>query len=211
MTGRAAAQPPFTVIGLTGSIGMGKSTVARMFADAGIPVADSDAIVHALYQGPAIPLIEAAFPGTTSAKAVDRQKLGERVLGDSAALAALESIIHPLVHAAQDAFVAKAKGDGASLALLDIPLLFESGTSHDLIDFVIVVSCSASRQRRRVLARPGMTEQKFAHILAKQMPDVEKRKRADLVIDTNGSLEATRDQVRTAVDLLRTQQEKRER
>lgn len=190
------------VIGLTGSIGMGKSTVAQMFTDAGVPVADSDSIVHALYQGPAIPLVEAAFPGTTTPQGVDRQRLGQLVLGDDDALKRLEQLIHPLVRKAQQDFLAKAKADRAGLALLDIPLLFESGTSRDLIDIVIVVSCGTQEQRRRVLARPGMTEAKFAHILSRQLPDSQKRERADFVIETTGPLAETRQQVHTLLRAL---------
>ncbi|TIU39328.1 MAG: dephospho-CoA kinase, partial [Mesorhizobium sp.] len=171
------------VLGLTGSIGMGKSTTARMFADAGVPVHDSDETVHRLYAGKAAPLVEAAFPGTTSAGVVDRAKLGARVLGDAAALKRLEAIIHPLVRADADAFLARHRRSGAPIAVLDIPLLFETG-GRNRVDKVVVVTAPAETQRARVLARPGMTEEKLASILAKQVPDAEKRRQADFIVDT---------------------------
>ena len=179
------------VLGLTGSIGMGKSTAAKMFEEAGVPVHDSDAAVHRLYTGKAVPLIEAAFPGVTRDGAVDRALLGQRVLGDPAALKKLEGIVHPLVRADADAFLAHHRGVKAPLAVLDIPLLFETG-GRGRVDKVVVVSAPPEIQRRRVLARPGMTTQKFDQILARQVPDAEKRRLADFVIDTGGSLEATR-------------------
>ncbi|MER9936997.1 MULTISPECIES: dephospho-CoA kinase [unclassified Mesorhizobium] len=179
------------VLGLTGSIGMGKSTTARMFADAGVPVHDSDETVHRLYAGKAAPLVEAAFPGTTSAGVVDRAKLGARVLGDAAALKRLEAIIHPLVRADADAFLARHRGSGAPIAVLDIPLLFETG-GRNRVDKVVVVTAPAETQRARVLARPGMTEEKLASILAKQVPDAEKRRQADFIVDTGQGLDAAR-------------------
>jgi dephospho-CoA kinase len=179
------------VLGLTGSIGMGKSTTARMFADAGVPVHDSDETVHRLYAGKAAPLVEAAFPGTTSAGVVDRAKLGARVLGDAAALKQLETIIHPLVRADADAFLAKHRNASESIAVLDIPLLFETG-GRNRVDKVVVVTAPAEIQRQRVLARPGMTEEKLASILAKQVPDVDKRRQADFVVDTGQGMEAAR-------------------
>lgn len=179
------------VLGLTGSIGMGKSTTAKMFAEAGVPVHDSDETVHRLYSGVAAPLVEAAFPGTTVAGVVDRAKLGARVLGDTAALKQLEAIVHPLVRADADAFLARHRTAGESIALLDIPLLFETG-GRGRVDKVVVVTAPAEVQRQRVLARPGMTEEKLAAILAKQVPDEEKRRLADFVVDTGQGLDAAR-------------------
>ncbi|MER9140009.1 dephospho-CoA kinase [Mesorhizobium sp. M0830] len=179
------------VLGLTGSIGMGKSTTAKMFADAGVPVHDSDEAVHRLYAGKAAPLVEAAFPGTTSAGVVDRAKLGARVLGDAAALKRLEAIIHPLVRADADAFLARHRAAGTPIAVLDIPLLFETG-GRDRVDKVVVVTAPAEIQRERVLARPDMTEEKLDSILARQVPDAEKRKLADFVVDTGQGLGSAR-------------------
>ncbi len=179
------------VLGLTGSIGMGKSTTAKMFADAGIPVHDSDEAVHRLYRTTATPLVEAAFPGTTRDGVVDRDLLSKRVLGDGDAIRQLESIVHPLVRADADAFLARHRAAGASAAILDIPLLFETG-GRSRVDKVIVVTAPADVQRQRVLARPGMTEAKFEAILARQVPDAEKRRQADYVIDTGAGLEAAR-------------------
>lgn len=178
-------------IGLTGSIGMGKSTVAAMFAEAGIAVFDADAAVHAL-QGPdgrLLPAIEAAFPGTTGPGGVDREKLGALVLGDTPALRRLEAIVHPAVAAERSAFLAR--HDTAPLVVLDIPLLFETGGER-AVDTIVVVSAPADVQRARVLARSGMTPEKFAAILARQMPDAEKCARADHVIPTGGPLAETR-------------------
>ncbi|RUX24681.1 dephospho-CoA kinase [Mesorhizobium sp. M2A.F.Ca.ET.042.01.1.1] len=179
------------VLGLTGSIGMGKSATAKMFAEAGVPVHDSDETVHRLYAGKAAPLVEAAFPGTTEAGVVDRVKLASQVLGDPAALKKLESIIHPLVRADADAFLARHRAAGAPLAVLDIPLLFETG-GRNRVDKVVVVTASPEIQRERVLARPGMSEEKFLSILAKQVPDAEKRRQADFIIDTGHGFEAAR-------------------
>lgn len=182
------------IIGLTGSIGMGKSTVAAMFAEAGIPVFDADAAVRAL-QGPdgaLVPAIEAAFRGSTGPQGVDRDKLGQQVFGDKAALARLEAIVHPAVAAKRAAFLTE---HGAKPAVLfDIPLLFERG-GHAAVDAVVVVSAPEDVQRERVLARPGMTVEKFTHILGLQTPNAEKRARAHHVIDTGTSLEETRAQV----------------
>ena len=189
---------PF-VLCLTGSLGMGKSTAARFFAEAGVPVHDSDAVVHALYAGDAVATIERAFPGSTSDGKVDRSKLAALVLDDRAALARLEAIVHPLVGEARDEFLAEQATHGAPVVLLDIPLLFEGGLEC-CCDAVVVVSTSAEQQRRRVLDRPGMNEQKFAAILAKQMPDAEKRRRADFIVDSSGDFDRTRAQVR---DILR--------
>lgn len=183
------------ILGLTGSIGMGKSTTAKMFAAEGVPVHDADAVVHQLYEGEATPLIEVAFPGTTSGGKVDRVKLGQRVLGDAAAIKRLEGIVHPLVTAARERFVAEAERSGASVAVLDIPLLYETG-GDKRCDAVVVVSAPADMQRERAFERPGMTEQKLAALMVKQMPDAEKRARADFVVDTSQGLDAARAQVR---------------
>ena len=181
-------------LALTGSIGMGKSTVAAMFADAGIPLFDADAVVRAL-QGPGgrlVPAIEARFPGTTRDGAVDREALAGRVLGDPDALAALESIVHPAVHHERTRFIVE-HGDARAL-LFDIPLLFETG-GQEAFDHVIVVSAPAKVQRERVLSRPGMTQARLDQILDRQWPDARKREAADFIIDTSGTLEATRAQV----------------
>ncbi|HEY4192563.1 MAG TPA: dephospho-CoA kinase [Mesorhizobium sp.] len=179
------------VLGLTGSIGMGKSTAAKMFADAGVPVHDSDEAVHRLYAGAAAPLVEAAFPGTVVDGVVDRSLLGGQVIGNPAALKRLAAIVHPLVRTDADAFLARNRAKNAPLAVLDIPLLFETG-GRVRVDKVVVVSAPAKAQRARVLARPGMSEEKFASILSQQVPDAEKRAQADYVIDTGGDFDATR-------------------
>jgi dephospho-CoA kinase len=191
-------------IGLTGSIGMGKSTTAAMFAKAGVPVYDADAEVHALYApgGEAVAPIEAAFPGVVRDGAVDRAALGARVLGDPAALKALEAIVHPLVGKSRIGFFARAKAQNADMVVLDIPLLFETGGEKN-VDAVVVVSAPADLQRQRVLARPGMTPEKFDAIFAKQTPDAEKRARADFVVDTGQGLEAARDQVGQIIAAMR--------
>lgn len=183
------------VLGLTGSLGMGKSTTAKFFVEEGVPVHDADAVVHRLYEGEATPLIEAAFPGTTAGGKVDRVKLGARVLDDTAAVKKLEGIVHPLVRSAEERFLAEVDRKGAPVAVLDIPLLFETGADKRC-DAVVVVSAPADVQRVRVLERPAMSEQKFAAILAKQMPDAEKRSRADFVVDTSKGFDAARAQVR---------------
>ncbi|MFO1150176.1 MAG: dephospho-CoA kinase [Alsobacter sp.] len=182
------------VLGLTGSIGMGKSTTAGLFREAGVPVHDADATVHALYAGPAAPLIEAAFPGTTGPAGVDRAALGAKVLGDDAAMSRLEAIVHPLVREAEERFLAHARAEGRPVVVLDIPLLFETG-GEARCDAVVVVSAPASVQKARVLARPGMTPERFEAILAKQMPDSQKRARADAVIDTGQGIDHARRQV----------------
>ncbi|TGQ51523.1 dephospho-CoA kinase [Mesorhizobium sp. M1C.F.Ca.ET.193.01.1.1] len=179
------------VLGLTGSIGMGKSTTAKMFAEAGVPVHDSDETVHRLYSGKAAPLVEAAFPGTTRSGVVDRARLAEKVLGDPAALKKLEAIIHPLVRADADTFLGRHRAAGAPIAVLDIPLLFETG-GRGRVDKVVVVTAPADIQRARVQARPGMNEAKFEAILAKQVPDAEKRRQADFIVDTGEGFEAAR-------------------
>jgi dephospho-CoA kinase len=190
-------------LGLTGSIGMGKSTTAAMFGAEGVPVFDSDAAVHEVYAGPAVSLVESAFPGTTADGRVDRQKLSARVVGNPEALARLEALVHPLVGEARQRFMDRAAQSGARAVLLDVPLLFETGGA-DRVDAVVVVSAPAGIQRERVLARPGMTEAKLEAILARQLPDAEKRRRADYVIDTGQGLDAAREQVRKVVaDVLR--------
>lgn len=191
------------IVGLTGSIGMGKSTVAAMFEGAGVPVFDADAQVRRM-QGPGgalVPAIEAAFPGSTGPEGVLRDKLGTQVFGDPDALARLEAIVHPAVAERREAFLLEHAG--APLVLFDIPLLFEKG-GHALVDVVVVVSAPAEVQRRRVLARPGMTPEKLTYILELQVPDEEKRTRADHVIDTGGTLDATDAAVRAlAAELAR--------
>jgi dephospho-CoA kinase len=182
-------------LGLTGSIGMGKSTVAKMFAEEGVPVFDADAVVHRLQgpEGALVETIEANFPGTTGPAGVNRGALAERVLGEPAALRQLETLIHPAVARERETFLAE--NEAASLVVLDIPLLFEVGGSGE-VDKIVVVSASAEVQRERVLSRPGMTPEKFERILARQLPDSEKRARADFVIDTRGPLDETRRAVR---------------
>ena len=184
------------VLGLTGSIGMGKSTTAKMFAEEGVPVQDADVVVHRLYEGEATAAIEAAFPGTTKDGKVDRVELGERVLGDADAIKRLEAIVHPLVAPGpRPAFWPRPSAVAAVVAVLDIPLLFETG-GDDAGDAVVVVTAPADTQRARALERAGMTEQKLAAIMAKQMPDAEKRHRADFVVDTSQGIRAARAQVR---------------
>jgi dephospho-CoA kinase len=183
------------ILGLTGSLGMGKSTTAGFFAEAGVPVHDADAIVHRLYEGEAVAPIEAAFPGTTASGKVDRAKLAARVVDDAAALKRLEAIVHPMVSAAKQRFLAQAQAQGAQVVVLDIPLLFETG-GDQRVDATVVVSAPADIQRRRVLERPGMTAEKLDALLARQLPDAEKRRRADFVVDTSRGFEAARDQVR---------------
>ncbi len=189
------------VLGLTGSIGMGKSTTAKLFADAGVPVHDSDEAVHRLYRGEAAPLVEAAFPGTVVDGVVDRVALSRQVVGNAEAIARLETIVHPLVRADADRFVASHRAAGTPLVVLDIPLLFETGGTGR-VDRIAVVSAPAEVQRERVLSRPGMTAEKFEAILARQMPDAEKRRRADFVIDSSRGIEAARQQVQAVIDEL---------
>jgi len=186
------------ILGLTGSIGMGKSATAALFREAGVPVHDADATVHTLYRGEAAPLIEAAFPGTVRDGVVDRPELSKRVLNDTAALKRLESIVHPLVRAAEEAFLREAEAKNIPLVVLDIPLLLEGG-AQGRCDAVAVVSASEAVQRSRVLARPGMTPERFEAILARQMPDSQKRARAHVLIDTGRGFGAARRQVRDLV------------
>ena len=183
------------VVGLTGSIAMGKSTVAAMFAAEGAPLFDSDAAVHALYRSPGACAVEAAFPGVVVHGVVDRNRLAQRVLADGAALAQLEGIVHPAVAEARREFVASAAAQGRRIVVVDIPLLFETGAEKSL-DVIVVVSASEIVQKARALAREGMTLERFDKIIAKQTPDREKRRRAHMTIDTNGALEETRAQVR---------------
>ena len=190
------------ILGLTGSIGMGKSTTAKMFVDEGIPVHDSDAPVHRLYAGKAAGLIEAEFPGTASNGVVNRERLAATVLNDQQKLRRLGEIIHPLVRADQDVFVAHHRKAGAPLVVLDIPLLFETGATGR-VDDILVVTASPEVQKSRVMSRPGMTEEKFAAILANQVPDREKRRNADFVIDTGAGMEAARTAVRQLIETLK--------
>jgi len=191
------------VLGLTGSLGMGKSTTARFFAEAGVPVHDADAVVHRLYEGEAVAAIEAAFHGTTVAGKVDRSKLAAQVLGNPAALKRLEDIVHPLVQAAERQLLAEALANGEKIAVLDIPLLFETGGDRR-VDAVVVVSAPPQVQQSRVLERPGMTLDKLESILARQMPDAEKRRRADFVVDTSQGFDAAREQVRAILERVAT-------
>jgi dephospho-CoA kinase len=187
------------VIGLTGSIGMGKSTAARFFAELGVPVLDADAVVHKLYEGDAVQAVEAAFPGSTSDGKVDRVKLGQQVIGDPAAMKRLEQVVHPLYRQAERRFLAQAEAAGAKVALLDVPLLLETG-GDTRVDAVVVVSAPAEMQRARLTSRAGMTLDKLEALLAKQMPDADKRARADFVVDTSHDFEVTRAQVRKILD-----------
>jgi dephospho-CoA kinase len=183
------------VIGLTGSIGMGKSTTAGFFADAGVPVYDADSAVHRLYAGEAVALVEAAFPGVSNREGIDRGELARRVVGDAEAMKRLERIIHPLVRREEERFLAEAQRAAVPVVVLDIPLLFEAGAAHR-VDAIVVVTAPAEMQRERALSRPGMTEDKFQALLAKQMPDAEKRRRADFVVDTSQGFDSARRQVR---------------
>ncbi|OCJ17059.1 dephospho-CoA kinase [Rhizobium sp. AC44/96] len=185
-------------IGLTGSIGMGKSTMAKLFAELGLPVNDADAVVHDLYSGEAALLVEAAFPGTVKDGVVDRQELGRQLSATPGGFKRLEEIVHPLVRKRESEFIAREREKGSDMVLLDIPLLFETG-AEKRVDVIVVVTCDPQIQRARVLARPNMTEEKFNAILARQTPDAEKRKRADYVIDTSSSIEAARQRVAETV------------
>jgi dephospho-CoA kinase len=182
------------ILGLTGSIGMGKSTTARFFAEAGVPVHDSDAVVHRLYEGEAAAPVEAAFPGVAVDGKIDRTKLAVQLIGKPDAIKRLEAIVHPLVRAATQRFVQEQAARGARVILLDIPLLFETGGERN-VDAVVVVSSPPDVQRARVLARPGMTAEKLDALLQRQMPDAEKRARAHFVVDTSRSFDSARAQV----------------
>jgi dephospho-CoA kinase len=198
------------VIGLTGSIGMGKSTTLRFFADAGVPVYDADAAVHRLYAGDAAAIIEAEFPGVSGAQGIERDKLAKRVLGDPEALRRLEGIIHPLVRREEARFLDEAERSGAPITVLDIPLLFETGADRR-VDAVVVVTAPAEVQRARAFGRAGMTEEKFQALLAKQMPDAEKRRRADFVVDTSEGFDFAREQVHAILRAASTQPIRRNR
>jgi dephospho-CoA kinase len=187
------------ILGLTGSVAMGKSTVAAFFAEHGVAIFDADRAVHDLYRGEAAPLVEAAFPGTVVDGAVDRTRLSARVLHDRAAMMRLEALIHPLVARREEAFCAAAAAAGRRVVLLDIPLLFEVG-AESRVDLIIVVSAPAAMQRARLLARPGMDASRADAMIARQIPDAEKRRRAHFIIDTGVSVDETR---RAVVDLLR--------
>jgi dephospho-CoA kinase len=191
------------ILGLTGSIGMGKSTTAKLFAEAGVPVYDADAAVHMIYQGEAVPAavsaIEAAFPGTTADGKVDRNKLSAQVVQDPAAMKRLEAIVHPMLGASRQKFLDEAEQSGAPVAVVDIPLLFETG-GEKRVDAVVVVTSSPEIQRQRVLARDNMTSEKLDAILARQLPDAEKRQRADFVVDTSHGLDPVRARIRDILD-----------
>ena len=198
------------VLGLTGSIGMGKTTATRFFAEEGVPVLDADAVVHQLYDGEAVAAIEKAFPGTSRDGRIDREELSRRVVGNPEALKQLEAIVHPLVRAAQARFLADAERSGAPVAVLDVPLLFETGGDRR-VDAVVVVSAPADLQRARTLDRAGMTAEKFEALLQKQMPDDEKRRRADFVVDTSQSFDSARAQVRAILASVRAIRARRDK
>jgi dephospho-CoA kinase len=187
------------VLGLTGSIGMGKSTTAKLFAEVGIPVYDADATVHKIYQGEAAPAIEAAFPGTTVDGKVDRARLSAKVVHDPAAIRQLEQIVHPMLKVYHQKFLDDAERSGAPVAVVDVPLLFETG-SEKRVDAVVVVTTSLENQRMRILARGTMTKEALDALLARQMPDQEKRKRADFVVDTSHGLDPVRARIRDILD-----------
>lgn len=191
------------IVGLTGSIGMGKSETAKMFRRLGIAVYDADAAVHGIYApgGSAVAPIEEAFPGVTGPNGVDRDALAKRVLNDPAALKKLESIVHPLVGLEQQKFLAQAAAEKAEIIVIDVPLLYETG-GQKRVDCVVLVSAPYELQRERVLARPGMSEEKFQSILAKQVPDAQKREQADYIIDSSKGLEAAMAQVEALIPLL---------
>jgi dephospho-CoA kinase len=188
------------VLGLTGSIGMGKSTTAGLFAEAGVPVYDADAAVHLLYEGEAVPPIEAAFPGTTANGKVDRNKLSARVVHDPSAMRRLEQIVHPMLGASRQKFLAEAERSGAPVAVVDVPLLFETG-GEGRVDAVVVVTTTPEIQRERILARPNMTDEKLEAILARQIPDAEKRRRANFVVDTSHGLDPVRMRIRDILEV----------
>src|SRR6202043_3463022 len=183
------------ILGLTGSMGMGKSTTAKLFVEAGVPVYDADAAVHKIYEGEAAPAIEAAFPGTTANGKVDRDKLSEKVVHDPAAMKRLEQIVHPMLGASRQKFLDDAEQSGAPVVVVDVPLLFETG-GEKRVDAVVVVTTTPEIQRQRILSRDNMTGQKLDAILARQLPDAEKRKRADFVVDTSHGLDHVRARIR---------------
>ena len=183
------------ILGLTGSIGMGKSTTAKLFAEAGVPVYDADATVHTVYQGEAVPAIEAAFPGTTADGKVDRARLSAKVVHDPAAIQRLEQIVHPMLRSYHQKFLEEAAQAGAPVVVMDVPLLFETG-GEKRVDAVVVVTTAPEVQRERILARGTMTAETLDAILARQTPDAEKRRRADFVVDTSHGLDPVRDRIR---------------
>ena len=187
------------ILGLTGSIGMGKSTTAKLFSEAGVPVYDADATVHMIYEGEAAPAVEAAFPGTTAGGKVDRTKLSAQVVHDAAAMKRLEQIVHPMLRAYHQKFLDDAERSGAPVAVMDVPLLFETGGERR-VDAVVVVTTSPEVQRQRILARDNMTSEKLDAILARQLPDAEKRQRADFVVDTSHGLDPVRARIRDILD-----------
>ena len=187
------------ILGLTGSIGMGKSTTAKLFAEAGVPVYDADAAVHRLYEGEAVPAIEAAFPGTTVDGKVDRARLSALVVHDPAAMKQLERIVHPMLGASRKKFLDEAERSGAPVAVVDVPLLYETG-GESRVDAVVVVTTTPEVQRERILARDNMSSEKLDAILARQLPDSEKRKRADFVVDTSHGLEPVRARIRDILE-----------
>lgn len=197
-------------VGLTGSIGMGKSTTAQMFRDEGIAVLDSDQIVHDLYRGAAVAPIAAAFPDVVVDGVVDRSALGAHVLSDPAAMEKLEAIVHPLVWAARDAFIQQRQAQGDWIVVYDVPLLFETGADKN-VDAIVVVTAPPELQKQRVLIRPGMTQEKFEAIVGKQTPDTEKRARADFIVETGEGLDAARAQVRHILKTLREDSRWRDR
>jgi dephospho-CoA kinase len=183
------------ILGLTGSIGMGKSTTAKLFAEAGVPVYDADATVHRVYEGEAVPAIEAAFPGTTADGKVDRARLSAKVVHDPAAIQRLEQIVHPMLRSYHQKFLEEAEQAGAPVVVMDVPLLFETG-GEKRVDAVVVVTTAPELQRERILARGTMTAETLDAILARQTPDAEKRRRADFVVDTSNGLDPVRDRIR---------------
>jgi dephospho-CoA kinase len=187
------------ILGLTGSIGMGKSTTAKLFAEAGVPVYDADATVHMIYQGEAAPAVEAAFPGTTAGGKVDRGKLSAQVVGDPAAMRRLEQVVHPMLRAYHQKFLHDSEQAGAPVAVVDVPLLFETG-GEKRVDAVVVVTTTPEIQRQRVLARDNMTSAMLDAILARQLPDAEKRRRADFVVDTSHGLDPVRARIRDILE-----------
>jgi dephospho-CoA kinase len=187
------------ILGLTGSIGMGKSTTAKLFAEAGVPVYDADATVHRIYQGEAAPAIEAAFPGTTVDGKVDRVRLSALVVHDPAAMKRLEQIVHPMLRGYHQKFIDDAEQAGVPVAVIDVPLLYETG-GEKRVDAVVVVTTTPEIQRQRILARDNMTSEKLDAILARQLPDAEKRRRADFVVDTSDGLDPVRTRIRDILD-----------
>jgi dephospho-CoA kinase len=187
------------ILGLTGSIGMGKSTTAKLFEEAGVPVYDADASVHQLYEGEAAPAIETAFPGTTVDGKVDRNRLSAKVVHDAAAMKQLEQIVHPMLGASRQKFFDDAERSGAPVVVVDVPLLFETG-GEKRVDAVVVVTTTPEIQRERILARDNMTGEKLDAILARQLPDAEKRKRADFVVDTSHGLDPVRLRIRDILE-----------